>query len=350
MAEYKVIDVSYAQGQIDWESVKGNIDAAIIRCGYGNDDVNQDDTWWNYNVSECERLGIPYATYLYSYASSMEMAKSEAQHVIRLMQGHHPWRVYYDLEEPGLGAYSVMCANVFCPLIKEAGYSVGVYTFESWFNTYMVGYSKYPLWIAKVSDAYPNISVSYEGWQYTFSASIPGINGRCDCSRFWTKLWSGESSKQEEKQTAEAPLVTYGIMTLHHGVIADTGNGDPIGCENDAITGIKIGVSSGSIEYRVHLSGGGWLPRVSGNSWTDFQNGFAGDEINSIDAIQIFYSTDTSKTGGQYYEAVYSVRPFDRQNFLSEVHDTNWDGWDGEDTAGIFGHPFTEIKIKLEKC
>ena len=60
-AIYKGIDVSHHQERIDWEKVKADgIDFAIIRCGYGADDPAQDDKWWEYNVSECERLGIPY--------------------------------------------------------------------------------------------------------------------------------------------------------------------------------------------------------------------------------------------------------------------------------------------------
>ncbi len=33
---------------------------------------------WYRNVSECERLGIPYGVYLYSYAQNTDMAASEA--------------------------------------------------------------------------------------------------------------------------------------------------------------------------------------------------------------------------------------------------------------------------------
>lgn len=55
------IDVSQWQGVIDWEQVKASgIDFAIIRCGYGKNYSEQDDLYWQRNVSECERLGIPY--------------------------------------------------------------------------------------------------------------------------------------------------------------------------------------------------------------------------------------------------------------------------------------------------
>ena len=75
------IDVSYHNGTINWEQVKASgVDFVIIRCGYGRDERGQDDRQWYRNVSECERLGIPFGVYLYSYAKDTDSARSEAQH------------------------------------------------------------------------------------------------------------------------------------------------------------------------------------------------------------------------------------------------------------------------------
>ena len=72
----KGIDVSYYQGDIDWEKAKSaGVEFAIIRCGYGMDVKNQDDEKFERNVTECERLSIPYGVYLYSYADSVEKAE-----------------------------------------------------------------------------------------------------------------------------------------------------------------------------------------------------------------------------------------------------------------------------------
>ena len=88
MAEEIIIDVSQHQGVIDWNKVKGNIDGAILRCGYGDDITSQDDTQYARNLSECERLGIPRGVYLYSYARTETQAKSELAHILRLIKGH----------------------------------------------------------------------------------------------------------------------------------------------------------------------------------------------------------------------------------------------------------------------
>ena len=61
-------DVSEHQGKINWDKLVGNIPGAIIRIGYGDDIVSQDDVYAHYNMSECRRLGIPFAVYIYSYA------------------------------------------------------------------------------------------------------------------------------------------------------------------------------------------------------------------------------------------------------------------------------------------
>lgn len=73
------IDVSSHQGKIDWEQVKNSAlaDYAIIRCGYGVNQTDKDDKYWDYNSSECERLGIPYGTYLYSGADTTAKAKAK---------------------------------------------------------------------------------------------------------------------------------------------------------------------------------------------------------------------------------------------------------------------------------
>lgn len=195
-----IIDVSEHQGKINWAAIASHIDGVIIRCGYGDDDKSQDDEWWSYNVSECERLKIPYGVYLYSYADSDAHIKSEIAHVKRLLKGHKPsYPVYIDLEEWACGSWAVKAANAFCKAIKEAGYIPGVYTFESFYNEFMSGYKSYTLWVARygVNDGKPHetpkIGVDYDAWQYTSNGMIGGYSGRLDVSYFY-KTWTSPNS------------------------------------------------------------------------------------------------------------------------------------------------------------
>ena len=70
MSVKKAVDISYHNGVIDFERLKNAVDYVIIRCGYGQDITSQDDKQWYRNVGECERLGIPYGVYFYSYAKT----------------------------------------------------------------------------------------------------------------------------------------------------------------------------------------------------------------------------------------------------------------------------------------
>lgn len=92
------IDVSNYQGTVDWNKVKAaGVDFAILKVGpvYGNPDDS-----FERNAAECERLGIPYGVYYYSYARSIKDANKEADRTLAWLGGHHPsLPVYYDLED-----------------------------------------------------------------------------------------------------------------------------------------------------------------------------------------------------------------------------------------------------------
>ena len=80
----KGIDVSSHYGIITWDKVKdAGIDFAIIRAGYGDGVI---DKHFKYNISECNRVGIPCGVYWFSYANSIEDSKNEALHCIKLIK------------------------------------------------------------------------------------------------------------------------------------------------------------------------------------------------------------------------------------------------------------------------
>lgn len=192
------IDVSVHQGQIDWEQVKnsGQVDFAILRCGYGMNEIKQDDEKWEYNSSECERLSIPYGVYLYSYADTTAKAKSEAEHVIRLLKGKHlTYPIYYDIEDNSLKNLSAAQlgenAKTFTSTLEAAGYTnIGIYSNKDWFTNKLTApvFSKYPKWVASWGNTC-TYRGSYHMWQYTNGGTIPGINGKVDLN-FKIGSWS----------------------------------------------------------------------------------------------------------------------------------------------------------------
>lgn len=204
----KGIDVSYANGKIDWSKAKDEINFVIIRCGFGGDYKSQDDAQWLNNVTACEKYGIPYGVYLYSYATTITKVKSEAAHVIRLLKGHKPdMPVFFDLEETriaNLGKTIILeLAKVFCEEITKAGYLYGTYANKNWFSNYLTDkwYDKHPKWLAQYSS-----KVTYKGtydiWQYTDKGSISGIKGGVDMNYCYTSFVSGDVNN-DGKVTAE---------------------------------------------------------------------------------------------------------------------------------------------------
>ena len=189
----KGIDVSVHQGNINWDKVKADgIEFAILRCGYGSDLTYQDDGQFKRNAKECERVGIPYGVYLYSYATNIEKACSEADHVIRVIKGCKlDYPVYYDLEDAnttGRCGKEMLgkIAEAFCNRIEKAGYKVGIYANLYWFNNLLTDarFNQWEKWIAQY-----NTECTYKGnyvmWQYTSSGKVNGINGNVDMNYYY---------------------------------------------------------------------------------------------------------------------------------------------------------------------
>lgn len=185
----KGIDVSHYQGKIDWAKVKQtDIEFAIIRCGYGNDDVLQDDKYFAQNIQGCRDNSIPYGIYIYSYATNTEMAKSEATHVLRLIgetSASPSFPIYYDIEdESQRGLSTSMLGNIaetFCNEIIKAGYQAGVYSSLDWRNNKLTDqrFDAWDKWVARYNSTC-GYGSPYNIWQFTQNGTVDGIPAGAD--------------------------------------------------------------------------------------------------------------------------------------------------------------------------
>lgn len=215
MSEYTVIDVSSYQGTIDWNKVKPQIKAAIIKIGHGSDIKSQDDSQAIRNITECERLGIPWGVYVYSYASNVSMVQSEYAHMKRVLGSHKPIMPWYiDLEENSLASFARKAAEEWTRLCKADGKLPGVYTGYYYFNSNIRGIdtSQASWWIASYgtnsgkpeAQAKPNVGFNYDGWQYTSKKRYDGIStGGVDTSLFYKEF--GQTGKWVQAWTYENP-------------------------------------------------------------------------------------------------------------------------------------------------
>ena len=184
----KGIDISTWQGKIDWKKVKdAKIDFAIPRSGYGWENrATQTDKQFYNNLDGAAANGIPVGCYHYSYATTKDQARKEADFVMELLKDRKlGYPVFYDLEDKSQLALSRSAltdiAEAFCQEIESAGYYPGIYCSLDWARNRldMNRLSKYDLWLAQYYYA-----VTYTGpytvWQYTSTGAVNGITGNVD--------------------------------------------------------------------------------------------------------------------------------------------------------------------------
>lgn len=252
---YKVIDVSEHQGVINWDAVKGNVDGVIIRCGYGDNIASQDDKQWKRNADECTRLGIPFGVYIYSYAKSEAQARSEAEHVLRLVKGYRlSYPIYLDLEQAGTQSGAIARAQIFGDIIEAAGYWCGIYANKNWWTNYLAGLERYTKWVAQYNSQC-TYSGFYDMWQYTSSGSVPGINGNVDmnhCYRDFAKEITGGAAPSIPSVNVPSGSTLDLVVGVMQGKY---GNGDArkaaLGSRYDETQNMINHISSASVDTLV---------------------------------------------------------------------------------------------------
>lgn len=232
------VDVSQWQGEIDWTAAAEHIDFAILRCGYGSDLKTQDDKQWARNAESCERLGIPYGVYLFSYADTEDKARSEAAHALRLLEGYSPdLPVYYDLEHDGTtgkctDAQILRFAEIFCGTLEAAGYRAGIYTGGNWWKTRFTDarFGQWDKWVASWG-GWHTAEEDYSLWQFSCRGQVPGISGNVDLdlyfhdpretrSGFVAELDCGDAALRYEGETDGACRV-YAALYDPEGQLLD---------------------------------------------------------------------------------------------------------------------------------
>lgn len=134
--------------------------------------------------------------------------------------------------------------------------------------------------------------------------------------------------------------VFYRVKTKDHGWLPEVKNlTDYAGWQNSPIIGLAIRVDKGSLKYRVHIKGKGWLGYVTGYNINDIINGYAGNGKDIIDAVEVYYYTPNN------------IRPYKKAKY--KVNDYSWQ-YDSEKTngqdgyGGKFGVSATKFQIVIE--
>lgn len=189
---HKGIDVSYHQGEIDWQKVaQDGVEFAILRVGirgYGTGKVVLDEQFEN-NVKGALSNGIKVGVYFYSQSINQEEVLEEARLVLEQIA---PYRitgpVVYDAEKVNDSRTSSLSAAertdmaiAFCEAVKEAGYRPMVYlNLDTAFSMLeLERLEEYDKWLAHYGSEmyYP---YDYKIWQYSEKGIVDGINAEVD--------------------------------------------------------------------------------------------------------------------------------------------------------------------------
>lgn len=182
----KGMDVSYAQGTINWQRVKasGQADFAMLRAtaSYPSGKASGIDKKWPENVRRASAADVPFGIYHYSYASCAAESKLEATHFLHTIHGYRSeYPVALDFEEPKQLALPLPrqteIIETFLGAVEDAGYYTVLYmsagAMKRLMNAFPDRMARYDRWVAHVGVATPMVQGGL--WQYSWKGSIPGI-------------------------------------------------------------------------------------------------------------------------------------------------------------------------------
>lgn len=177
------IDVSRWQGKIDWNKVASDdVSFAMIRVGSVKFGV---DAYFHANMKAAADAGIKTGVYIYSYATTPEEARAEAEFVISHVHNYPvSFPIAIDIEDnvhkSKTPAELSAIAMAFAQVIEDAGYRPILYSSTSWYDSRFEpnAIASLDKWVAqyfsRVNYSDPSI------WQSSSTGSVNGISGNVD--------------------------------------------------------------------------------------------------------------------------------------------------------------------------
>lgn len=323
MSEIRIkgVDISAWQSGIPFDKIKAaGVDFALIRAGCAKTKDKQLDTF----VAECEKYGIKYGFYWYSYALSVERAKEEAEACLEcIKQYSSDYPIYFDIEDKSqIGGLTTRTrtdmAIAFCEKIREAGYTAGIYANPAWFSNYLYKselINDYEIWLAHWTED-PGTPSRYnfnqKVWQWGLDY-IAGFNVDGDISFF--DYSNGKADPPTAPEDKIPLLIEQGDTVYfdggsHYRRSIDT---TPVGSARKAGCARVTVIAPATAPHKYHLVG------VEGGSdvygWVDADLVHPLEEIDPDaltlgDKVKVKQGAKTYKGGGLadfVYKNVYTV-------------------------------------------
>lgn len=186
------IDVSHWKQNIDWNAVAAD-DVQFVMLGTRYD--GQVDPYFRINAEGAHKAGIQLGAYIYSYATTTQMAEEEADFVLDLIKDYPiSYPVAFDVESSVQSALSPSelsnIINAFCKKIEDAGYYPMLYANDYWLaNKIDMSMVDYDVWVARYEIKHSFADPAM--WQITSTGTVNGVGGNVDID-FQYKDFSGQ--------------------------------------------------------------------------------------------------------------------------------------------------------------
>ena len=211
----KGIDVSYANGNIDWSKVKSSgVEFAILRSTFGSDLPSQIDSQFFQNAQGCVKNDIPFGTYHFAYFVNEKKAREEADFAIKKANEYKKYVkfIVLDVEEDSERYANSMgykpdwtaCSIAFMDRVKNAGYTPVLYSNYNWLK-YKFNFDKlknYKLWYAAPDVSKPSLDCAV--WQYSWKGNVNGINGDVDMNYLYDDSLFAVTATETKNSTTSA--------------------------------------------------------------------------------------------------------------------------------------------------
>lgn len=207
--QYRGIDISEFQGEIDFEEVRrSGIEAVYIRAGAGE----YTDEYFAENYERARAAGLKIGFYHYVTARSVDEGRRQARFFASLAAGREPdMRLAMDFEYFGslsvsqINAISEAYLDELTALTKrEAVIYSDLSNARNIFSRALA--ERYPLWAAQYGADEPSANGKWREWvgfQYTDEGRVGGIYGNVDRNIFTEGIFLSDSGRIDgEKRTS----------------------------------------------------------------------------------------------------------------------------------------------------
>lgn len=239
---------SWQKDTVDFDKIRQDgYSFVILRAGFSV----YADKYFEKNYAAAKAAGLHVGVYLYSYATTPEESRREAEFLKTLLVGKQlEYPVFYDMEEPD--THGVMNASeltalsmAFLDTMADDGWLVGLYSCKSWLDHRLeldTICAKYECWMAMylssgTCDTYDKYDEFCGMWQYSCTGSVSGVEGCVDldvafkdypaiCMQYGLNGYEGSGESIYLAAQAELPTVVAEGDALQLGGVVRSNGGN----------------------------------------------------------------------------------------------------------------------------